>query len=131
VAVLVDVDRDGRAVPERPASLVARGQRLLAVFDPQLGELRERVERLVERPPFVDVDHERQVGDAANRTHALDVEPVSASELQLEAAIGPRRLLGSPGHVVGVAEPDRPRRGRALPREPEQPERRDPQQLPL
>ena len=57
VAVLVDVDRDRRALLQRSPALVAGAERLLAVLDAELRELRERIERLVERPPLVDVDH--------------------------------------------------------------------------
>ena len=39
--------------------------------------------------------------------------------------------LGAPGHVVRVAEPDRPGRRRAGPRQPEEPEGRDPEELSL
>ena len=46
-----------RAVRVDPAA-----QRLLAVLDAELGQLRQRVERLVERPVLVDVDLERDVG---------------------------------------------------------------------
>ena len=61
VAVLVDVDRERRALLERRAAGVAGGQRLLAVLDAELRELRQRVERLVERPPFVHVHHQREL----------------------------------------------------------------------
>ena len=67
VAVLVDVDRDRRALLQRPPALVAGAERLLAVLDAELLQLRQRVERLVERPPLVHVDLERQLGDARGR----------------------------------------------------------------
>ena len=101
---------------------VAGGQRLLAVLDAELGERRERLERFLEAPGLVDVDLQRQVaGDAAHGTDALDVEPVAAAELELEAAEAVERLLGAAGHVVGIAEPDRPARRRAGAAQPEQP----------
>ena len=86
VAVLVHVDRERRALLQRAAALVAGTQRLLAVLDAELGQLRQRVERLLERPPLVHVDLQRHVGDAANGTHALDVEAVAAAELELQPA---------------------------------------------
>ena len=131
VAVLVDVDRDRRALLQRPAALVARAQRLLAVGDAELRELRQRIERLLERPELVHVDLERQLGDAADGAHALDVEPVAAAELQLQPLEPRLRPLGAPGHVVRVAEPDRPRGRRAGARQPEQLPDRDAEQLPL
>ena len=70
VAVLVDVDRDRRALLQRPAALVAGAERLLAVLDAELGQLRQRLERLVERPPLVDVDLERQLGGRGRRGRA-------------------------------------------------------------
>ena len=131
VAVLVDVDRDRRARLELAPGLVAGRQRLLAVLDPELGELRDRVERLLQRPPLVDVDLQRELGHAAHRAHALDVETVASSELQLEAPERGRGLLRASRHVVGVAEPDRPRGRRTGARKPEQAERRDSEELPL
>ncbi len=67
VTVLVHVDRDRRALLQRSPALVAGAEGLLAVLDADLRQLRERVERLVERPPLVDVDHQREVGDARER----------------------------------------------------------------
>ena len=82
----------------------------------------QRLERLVEAPRLVDVDLQRQVArDAAHRADALDVETVAAAELQLEAPEPIERLLGAAGHVVGIAEPDRPARRRPGATEPEQP----------
>ena len=86
---------------------------MLAVLDVHL---REVLERLVERPVLVHVDLERQVGDAPHRANPLEIETVTSAELELEApetSFG-GRLLCPPRHVVGIAEPDRPRRRRAL-----------------
>ena len=131
VAVLVGVDRDRRALLQRPPALVRCPQRLLAVLDPELVQPRERVERLVERPPLVHVDLERQLGDRPDGADAVDVEPVAAAELQLEAGEPWRRQLRSARHVVGIAEPDGPRRRRAGPGQAEQPPDRDAEQLRL
>ena len=56
------------------------------------------------------------VGRAPDGSHAIDVESVATPQLQLEApeATPGARLLGTPSHVVRVAEPDRERRRRAL-----------------
>ena len=121
VAVLVDVDRDRRALPQRAPALVA-----CAAAAARSTRRRARraagseSTRLVERPRLVDVDLERERGDPADRAHALDVEAVSASELELQPPVARRRLLRPPRHVVRVAEPHRPRGRRAFPREPEQ-----------
>src|SRR5580765_4716177 len=72
VAVLVDEDRNGRAALELGAVGVAGGERLLAVLKL---ELRQVLERLVERPVLVHVYLQRQVGNASHRADALDVEP--------------------------------------------------------
>ena len=56
VAVLVDVDRDRRARLQLRAVRIACGERLLAVLDAERRELRQHVERLVERPGLVHVD---------------------------------------------------------------------------
>ncbi len=130
VDVLVDVDRKRRlALQLRPAG-VARLERLLHVLDAEVGELAHGVERLVELPVLVDVDLERDVGDAADGPHALDVEPVAASELQLQAAEVAADGLRAPGHVVGIAEPDRPRGRRAAALEAEQAPHRLADELP-
>ena len=42
-----------------------------------------------------------------------------------------RGLVRAPGHVVGIAEPDRPRGRRAAARQPEEPVDRNAEQLPL
>ena len=131
VAVLVDVDRDRRLRPELLRAGVGGRQRLLDVRDAELDELRDRLERLVERPPLVHVDLQRQVGARADGAHALDVEPVTASELELEPLEAVADELGAPGHVVRVAEPDRPRGRRAAPWQPEQLPDRDAEQLAL
>ena len=89
---------------------------------PSSDERRERLERFLETPALVDVDLQRQVaGDAAHRTDAVDVEPVTTAELELEAAEAVERLLGAAAHVVGIAEPHRPARRRAGAAQPEQP----------
>ena len=116
VAVLVDVDRDRRARPQLLGAGIAGRERLLDVRDAELDELRDRVERLVERPPLVHVDLQRQVRARADRADALDIEAVAAAELQLQPLEPARDPLRAAGHVVGVAEPDRPRRRRADPR---------------
>ena len=81
VAVLVDVDRDGRATLQLRPAWIAGGERLLAVLEV---ELRQVLERLVERPRFVDVALERQVGHAhelreRGRRRARRVRRASAS----------------------------------------------------
>ena len=121
-----------RALLQLRAARVAGGQRLLAVLDAELGELRQRLERLVEAPRLVHVDLQRQVArDAAHGAHALDVEPVAAAELELEAPEALERLLGAARHVVGIAEPDRPARRRAGAAQAEEPPDRLAEQLPL
>ena len=101
-----------RSFSSGPAG-VAGGQRLLAVRDAELGQRGQRLERLLEAPCLVDVDLQRQVArDAAHRADALDVETVATAELQLEAPEPIECLLGAAGHVVGIAEPDRPARRR-------------------
>jgi hypothetical protein len=95
--------------------------------------LRQRVERLVERPPFVDVDLEgnvlRRLPDGA---HPVDIETVAASELQLQALEPPARvrLRRLRAHLVGRREPNRPggRRPEAL--EPKHPPDRLAEKLP-
>ena len=124
MAVLVDVDRDRRARLQLAPSVVARFQRLLAVLDAELRELRDRVERFLERPPLVDVDHQRQIRGRSHGSDALDVEAVSASELELESPERRRGLLCPTRHVVGIAEPDRPRGRWAGSGQAEQPVRR-------
>ncbi len=60
VAVLVDVDRNRGALLQLKPFWVAGRQRLLAVLDAELGELRERVQRLIApAPTLVDVDADR------------------------------------------------------------------------
>src|SRR5829696_2542213 len=129
VAVLVDVDRNGRTRLQRRALGIPGGQGLLGVLD---RKLREELERLVERPVLVDVDLERDARRRAHRPHALQVEPVAASELQLQAAEPtPLGGLGALRHRVGVAEPHGPRRRRAGATQPEEPPHREPRELPL
>ena len=129
VAVLVDVDRQRRAPLQLRPVRVAGRQRLLAVLDAERGQLRQRLERLVERPRLVHVDLQRHVGHRANGAHALDVEPVAPAELQLQPLEPPAHLLGAPPHVVGIAEPDRPRGRRPRPLEPEHPPDRQAREL--
>ena len=131
VAVLVDVDRDRRALLERRAAFVAGGERLLAVGDTELRELRQRLERLVERPGLVDVDLERQPGDAADGADAVDVEPVTTAQLQLQALESRRRTLGAARHVVRIPEPDRPGGRRPGAGQPEQLPNREADELSL
>ncbi len=131
VAVLVDVDRHRRTIPECRPSLVSGPQRLFAVGDAELVELRKRSECFLERPGFVHVDLQRKIRDPPHRSDALDVEAVATSELELQPAKGRRGSLGSPCHVVRVAEPDGPRCRRPRAREPEQTCGRQPEQLPL
>src|SRR5207245_11293269 len=113
VAVLVEVDRQRRALLQLGAARVAGREWLLAVRDSQLGELRQRLERLVEAPPLVDVDLQRQLArNAADGADPLDVQPVAAAELELETPEPIERLLRPARHVVGIPEPDRPARRR-------------------
>ena len=124
VHVLVDVDRERRGLLQPLTARVAGRQRLLDVLDAQRRQLRYRLERLVELPVLVHVHLERQVGDAAHGAHALDVEPVPAAELELQPTEARVHALRAAGHVVGVAEPDRPGGRRPAPLEAEQPPRR-------
>ena len=130
VAVLVDVDRERRAGLQLGPGRVAGGQGLLAVLDAELAQLRQRLERLVERPVLVHVHLERNVGDAAHRADALDVLAVTGAELELEALEAAFDALGAAGHVVRVAEPHGPGGRRARPREAEQAPDGNPEQLP-
>ena len=50
VAVLVDVDRERRTTLELRAARIAGRQRLLAVLDAERGQLRQRLQCLLERP---------------------------------------------------------------------------------
>ena len=118
MAVLVDIDRNGRAPLQLGTARVAGAQRLLAVLHV---DLRQRLERLVQRPCFVDVALQRQRGDRAHRAHPLDVETVTAAELELQPLEPVADLLRPARHVVRIAEPDRPARRRALAPEAEQP----------
>jgi hypothetical protein len=129
VAVLVDVDRDRRAALQLGAALVVRAERLLAVLDAELGELRQRLERLVERPVLVHVHLQRHARDGTNGAHALDVEPVAAAELQLQPLEAAARLLGLAGRLVRVSEAERPGGRRARAREAEQAPDGDVEQL--
>ena len=121
VTVLVDVDRDRRGRAELRAAGISGRERLLAVLDAELLELRERFTRLVQRPVLVHVHLQRHVGHRPNRAHSLDVQSVPAAELELQPAeVGPttasaRRAMssGSPSqivHDVGGPEGRRPSR---------------------
>ena len=114
VAVLVDVDGDRRPLPQHLPAFVTLGQRLLAVLDPELGELWQSVERLVERPPLVHVDLQRQGRDRADGADALDVEAVGTAELQLEPAepSGDAAPPGAPCRRGRRATPSRTSAGR-------------------
>src|SRR5204863_8179105 len=70
-------------------------------------------------PVLVDVHLEWDVGDAADGRDPLEVEPVAAPELQLEPP-EPGGALRLPGHLVGIRQADRPRRGRSGPAETEE-----------
>src|SRR5436190_10347369 len=108
VAVLVDVDRERRAALQLGAIGAAGRERLLAVLDTELFQLRQRLERLVQGPVLVHVDLQRDLADSVHGPDALDVEPVSPAELQLEPLEPSFDPLRSPRHVVGIPEPDRP-----------------------
>ena len=107
VAVLVHVDRDRRALSELGATLVA-----VPAEAARSTRRRARRAAAARRPPLrtttlVDVDLNRKLGDPAHRANALDVEPVSAPELELQppeagAAFSARRAMssGSPSHTV-------------------------------
>ena len=131
VAVLVDVDREWRRGAEAPRRPGRRRGAAARVLDAELGELRDRVERLVERPPLVHVDLRGSVGHRADGADALDVEPVAPAELQLQPPEARRGALRAARHVVRVAEPDRPRGRRAAAGQAEQPVDRDAEQLAL
>ena len=121
VAVLVDVDRNRRRRTELGATGIARRERLLAVLDAELRELRQRVARLLERPVLVHVHLQRDVRDAAHCADTLDVEAVAPAELELQPPEPPGNSLRTPSHVVRIAEPDRPARERARGRQAEEP----------
>ncbi len=95
MAVLVDVDRDGRAALQLGTVRVARRQRLLAVFERHLRAGSSSAS--VERPVLVDVDLKRQIGRGAHRLHALEVEPVAPAELQLQPPEAARSRPPRPG----------------------------------
>src|SRR6185369_6439900 len=118
---LVDVDGDRRAPLELCAAAVALAERLLDVLDAERGELADGVECLVDGPPLVDVDRQREIGHRPNGADALYVEPVAAAELELEPPEARRGVRRAARHVVRVAEPHRPRRRRADARNPENP----------
>src|SRR6266550_4762660 len=113
VEVLVDVNRERRAALQLRAPGIARGERLLAVLDAELLELRNGLERLVQRPELVHVHLERDVTNPAHGADALDVEAVAPAELQLQAFEASADILGAARHVVRIAQPDRPGSRRA------------------
>ncbi len=86
-----------------------RSERLLAVLHVERRQLHEIVERFVGLPALVHVDLHRETVALAHRAHALDVETVPPAELQLQPLETRIDLLGAARHVVGIAEPDRPR----------------------
>ena len=122
VAVLVDVHGNRRRLLQLRAVRITRPQRLLAILDTQLRQPGQGVERLLERPVLVHVGLQRDVGDLAHRADPVDIQAVTASELQLQPAEAPARvcLRGLCGHVARSGEPDRPRRRRPEPLEPEE-----------
>ena len=131
VAVLVDIDRERRALLQLRPGLVAGGERLLAVLDARLRERRQRLERLVERPVLVDVDLEGKVGHGPYGPYPLHVEAVAAAELELEPAkTAVACPFGVARHRVGVLERDRPRRRRPFAAKAEQAPDRNAGELP-
>jgi hypothetical protein len=131
MAILVDEDRDRRRGFYPRATRIARGQGLFAVLHAQLGELRQRVQRFVERPVLVHVNLQRRLRRLAHRAHAVDVAAVARTELQLQAQKPVGHSRRSVAHVVGIPEPDRPRRRRAEPAHAEQSPHGDTGQLSL
>src|SRR5207247_874245 len=83
--------------------------------------MRQRLERLVDRPVLVHVDLQRQVGDGPDGADTVEVEAVAPAELQLQPAEARRGALRTARHVVGIAEPDRPAGRRPLAAEAQQP----------
>src|SRR5207253_3235275 len=75
-----------------------------------VAESREVLERLVERPRLVHVHLQRDAArDRLDCAHALRVEAVAAAQLELQALEAAAYALRAARHVVGIAEPDRPR----------------------
>ena len=126
VAVLVDVDRHRRAPLQLRPARVARGQRLLAVLDAELGSCGSVLERLVERPVLVDVDLERTsvtARTARTRSTSSPSPPpsFSFSRRNRGAASSARRAMssGSPSQTVhDVGGPARAARAAARPAAP-------------
>src|SRR5437763_476712 len=112
MTVLVDVDRNRRKWLQAWTIRVSFAQRLLAVLNTELAELRQSVTGLFEAPALVHVDLQRDVRHVTNSAHALDIERVPAAQLELQSREA-GCLRRAAGHVVGIAEPDRPRRRRA------------------
>src|SRR6266480_8053619 len=83
--------------------------------------MRQRLERLVDRPVLVHVDLQRQVGDGPDGADTVEVEAVAPAELQLQPAEAWRGALRTARHVVRIAEPDRPAGRRPLAAEAQQP----------
>ena len=91
--------------PKFGASRIALRRGCSTYSTPSVVECVDGVERLVDGPPLVDVDHEREVSDAAYGANPFDVEPVAAAKLQLEPPEPRGRGGRAASHVVGVAEP--------------------------
>src|ERR671934_73891 len=67
----------------------------------------------------------------AHGAHAFHVESVARAELELQPQEAVIDLGGTARHVVGIAEPDRPRGRRSCTPEPEQPPDGNARELPL
>ena len=93
VAVLVDVDRDRRAPFSFAPSASPAGSGCSQYCDAELCELRQRVERLVERPRLVDVHLQRHVAatprTARTRSTSRPSRPPSFSLSRLKRSARP------------------------------------------
>ena len=115
VAVLVDVDRDRRAAPQLGPVRDRRAGSGCSQYSSGICGSSSSASSS-DQYSFTST-WSGSVGRRANGAHALEVEPVAPAELQLQPPEPARRgLLGAARHVVGIAEPDRPRGRRALPR---------------
>ena len=134
VAVLVDVDRDRRRRLQLRPVRVARGAAAAR-------STRRRARASCGSASSASSSVQYSLTStwsgtsvtAADRAHALDVEPVAAAELQLQPLEPPARAARfAPSRAIssGVGEPDRPRGRRPEPLEPEQPPDRLADQLP-
>ena len=121
MAVLVHVDREGRPRFSRTPAGIAGRERLLDVLDAQAVE-RTTFSSASSSPQysFTSTISGRSVV-AAYGADALHVEAVPAAQLELQAAEARIDPLGAAGHVVGIAEPDRPRGRRARRGQAEEP----------